>query len=74
MKIHFFLKYIPLKVARFSLVQHTKTGKMYQMTTKNDKYNASNGCKIVPMAINLETFFIPRPSKAYPNWDFGMKI
>jgi hypothetical protein len=23
---------------------------------------------------NIPTFSIPRPSKIYPNWDFGLKI
>jgi hypothetical protein len=24
--------------------------------------------------LNIPTFSIPRPSKIYPNWDFGLKI
>jgi hypothetical protein len=64
-----------IKVARFFSVQHTKTGKTYQMTIckiyqMTIKYtkctqNIPNGRKI-----HMYTIFIARPSKIYPNWDF----
>jgi hypothetical protein len=41
------------RVAKFFLVQNTKTGKMYQISTKNTKWplNISNGRKIDEMII-----------------------
>jgi hypothetical protein len=74
------------RVARFSLVQNTKTGKnipdyhkIYQITTKYTRLpqNIPNGHKIFPMAViqtkwskNLLRFSIARPSKIDQNWDF----
>jgi hypothetical protein len=41
------------RVARFFLAQHTKTGKIYQMTIKYTKWpqKIPNGCKIDQTAI-----------------------
>jgi hypothetical protein len=64
------------RVARFFLVHDTKTGKMYQMNRKCTKMvikylkstqNIPNGHEIYKHCFNL------RPSKIYPNWDFGFK-
>jgi hypothetical protein len=46
------------RVDRFFLVQHTKTGKIYQITTKYTErpYNVPNGRQIFQMAINYPTF------------------
>jgi hypothetical protein len=57
----------------FSLYNIPKWGKIYQIATK-----LSNGHKIYQMAVNIPndhrhnipTFFIPRPSQIYPNFDF----
>jgi hypothetical protein len=55
-------------------VQHTNTGKMYQVTIKYKTWpqiyqNKPNGRKIDQMAIKHTN--IARVSKIYPNWDFG---
>jgi hypothetical protein len=66
------------RVTRFFLVQHTKMGKMYQISTKYIKwsYNLSNGCKIYQVAIAHTNVF---HSKALQNTYtkvgiFGMQI
>jgi hypothetical protein len=46
----------PLRVARFFVIQYTKTGKIYQMTTK-----LQNGHKMYQHL---------RPFKICPNWYF----
>jgi hypothetical protein len=45
--------FVQIRVARFFLVQHTKTGKIYQITTKYTKWsqNIPNDRKIDQMAI-----------------------
>jgi hypothetical protein len=60
---------------RFFSVQHTKKGKIYQITLKYTKrsQNIPNGCKIDQTAINLPTSCIAIPSKIYPNWDFWIE-
>jgi hypothetical protein len=59
------------RVARFSLLQHTKTGK----NKPNDHKIYPNGHKIDQMAVkwtkwpqNIST--TTRPSNIYPKWDF----
>jgi hypothetical protein len=50
--------------------------KVYQTTPKNVYQRATKYTKW-PSNIpkwNIPTFSIPRPSKIYPNWDFGMQI
>jgi hypothetical protein len=61
-----------IRVARFFLVQYTKAGKIYQMTTK-----LTNARKIYLKVVKYSnspeyttTFAIPGSSKMYPNWDF----
>jgi hypothetical protein len=60
------------RVADFSRYNTPKWGKIYQMTTK-----VPNGHKIyhlaVKMAIKIPTSSFARPSKIYPNWDFGFE-
>jgi hypothetical protein len=58
------------RVARFFVVQHTKTGKnlpndhkIYKMAIKY----APIYLKILRMSKNIPTAFIVRPSKIYPN-------
>jgi hypothetical protein len=53
------LKRARTRVARFLLVQYTKTGKMHQMTTKCTKltYNIPNGRKIDRMATQYTNIF-----------------
>jgi hypothetical protein len=63
----------------FSLVQHTKIGPIYQMTTKYTKepLNLPNDRKIYQRAliyICVPAFSIPRPSKIYPDRDFCMQM
>jgi hypothetical protein len=56
------------RVARFFFIQNTKTGEIYQMATK-----LPNGHKLYHIEViysNVPTFFVPRPSKFYPNLDF----
>jgi hypothetical protein len=55
-------------VARFLLIQHTKTGK----NTKYIKWtqNILNGRKINQVAMKYTNIFYSRPSKIFPNWDF----
>jgi hypothetical protein len=50
--------------------------KIYQMATKYTKWpqHIPNGSKMLKMATGSPTFPVPRPSKMYPNRDFGMKI
>jgi hypothetical protein len=63
---------LDVRVARFFLVQYTKTGKMYQ-----NGENIPKGHKICQLAgkltkwpWNIPTSSIASPSKIYPNWDF----
>jgi hypothetical protein len=60
------------RVARFFLVQHTKTG---EKLTKLPK-NIPNYHKIYQRAVKyIPKFSIKRPSKTYKNiWIFGMQI
>jgi hypothetical protein len=60
------------RVARFFLVQHTKTENIYQMTTKYTKRPKStpNGCKIDQMSIKYTNIFHCKTLKNYPNLDF----
>jgi hypothetical protein len=60
------------RVARFFLVQNTKTGKYIPNDHKDTKWpeNIPNGRYIDQMAINIPTSSIARPSKIDPNWDF----
>jgi hypothetical protein len=60
------------RVARFSLVQHTKNGKIYQITT-----NIPNSNKMYQMAVKQDITYehitissIARPFNIYPNLDF----
>jgi hypothetical protein len=50
--------------------------KRYQMNTKCTKWLQiiPFGSKIYKMAIKIPTSSIARPSKIYPNGDFGLKI
>jgi hypothetical protein len=61
------IKIIGSRVARFYLVQHTKTVKTYKITTKCTKwlYNISN-----VHICNITTSSIEKTSKIYPNLDF----
>jgi hypothetical protein len=59
----------------FSCHNIPKRRKMHQIATE-----LPNEHKIYQMAVmyskwpkNIPTFYIPRPSKTYPNWDFGFK-
>jgi hypothetical protein len=59
---------LTLRVARYLLVNDTKTGKMYQMNI-----NVPNGYKIFQMAIRYIHYVFPiyvRPSKIVPNRNF----
>jgi hypothetical protein len=63
------------RVARFVLVQHTKTGKTIQNDDKmyQIKYEIKNipfGHKIDQLANKKPTSYLARPSKIYPNWEF----
>jgi hypothetical protein len=61
------------RVARFFLVQLTKTGKMHQMTTKYTylPYNILNVHSIYSKwQLNIPALSIPGPSKINPNWYF----
>jgi hypothetical protein len=67
--LHFLAAAIKKGVARFFLAQTYQNGKiipnghkLYQMAVKYSK-----------RSLNIQTFFIPRPSKIYPNWDFYLK-
>jgi hypothetical protein len=59
----------------FPWSKHPKWGKipndyrLFQMALKDKKWlqTVSNGHKIYQ---NIPTFYILRPSKIYPNWDF----
>jgi hypothetical protein len=60
---------IPISVARFFLEHNTKTGK-----------NVPNGHTISQISIKhfkwlekISTFANLRPSKSFPNWDFGFE-
>jgi hypothetical protein len=63
--------YLHTRFARFFLVQHTKTGNIYQITIKYTKWppNIPTGRKIDQMAINTKTYSIARRSRIYLNWD-----
>jgi hypothetical protein len=67
------------RVARFFLVEHTKTGKMYQnnhkiyqIATNYTKWPQTklNGNKLHQMAKNIPTLSTAKPSKIYQNRDF----
>jgi hypothetical protein len=71
--------YLPIYnrvVARFFFVQHTKTGKIYQMTIKYtkwpQKYKMAVGYTKWPK--NIPTSSIERPYKIYPHWNFWFEI
>jgi hypothetical protein len=75
---HFFSSSF-VRVARFILIKHTKNGKIYQMTITYIKWpcNIPKYTK-VPQNIpkghkNIPTSFSERPSKIYPNRDFGFE-
>jgi hypothetical protein len=53
----------------FFLIQHTKTGKIYQITVKYIKWpqNRPNGHKIYQMDQYITTSSITRPSQIYQN-------
>jgi hypothetical protein len=57
------------RVARFFLVQTYQNGPNIANYT-NRPYIIPNGRKTFQMVINIQTFFILRPSKIYPNLDF----
>jgi hypothetical protein len=60
------------RVAGFFLVQHTKRGKIHQMTTYNTKWPKIYLMvgKLTKLPQNIPTSSIVRPSKIYPNWNF----
>jgi hypothetical protein len=60
------------RVARFSMVHDTKTGKMYQINTKCTKWsqNIPNVRKIFQMEIKYFNIFHSKVRQIYPNWDF----
>jgi hypothetical protein len=58
-------------------VQHIKTGKIYQITIKYNKWpqNLPNGCKIDQKAIKIYQHFpLQVPPKSTQNRIFGLKI
>jgi hypothetical protein len=74
-EIFFAEQILTTRVARLFLVQHTKTGKIYQIIIiyPEEPQNIPNGCKIDQMVINIPTSSIARPSKIDSNWDFWFK-
>jgi hypothetical protein len=76
MKLNTVLKGSETRVARLFLVQHTKRGKIYQMTTNipnGHKLPIPIGRKISKRLQNIPTSSVARPSKIYQNWDFGFE-
>jgi hypothetical protein len=72
-ELHLLTSCRPTGAARFFLVQHTKTGK----NVPSDKQKVPNGYSIYHINTkytkwpqNIRTFWVLRPSKIYPNWDF----
>jgi hypothetical protein len=63
---------VEIGVARFFLVQNTKTGKIYQMTTKYIKWplNISNGRKIDQMVIKYINIFHSKTLQTLPKLGF----
>jgi hypothetical protein len=59
------------RVARFFLVQHTKTGKIYQMALKIYQM-AVRKDQMAKKYIGRPTSSIARPCKIYTNCDFGI--
>jgi hypothetical protein len=69
--------YMYTRVARFSWAQHTKTGKMYQMTTKFTKSpsNLPIGRKIYQIAVKYTNIFHYNTLQNLPKSGiFGLKI
>jgi hypothetical protein len=66
---------VSTRVARFFLVQCTKMGKTYQITTKYTKcpWNIPNGCKMDQMSTKYNNIFKPLPNLAKLGF-FGLKI
>jgi cytidylate kinase len=58
-----------LRVARLFLVQNTKTGKIYRITTNYTKYPQST-TKDRKSVYKIIQPLSARPSKIYPNLDF----
>jgi hypothetical protein len=56
------------------LAQHTKTGKIYQITVEYTKWpqNILNGCKTDQMAVKYTNIF--NPPKISQIWIFGLKL
>jgi hypothetical protein len=63
---------IRYRVARFFLVQLTKTGKhtKWSKTIPNSRKIFRIAVKWTKRTLNIPTFSIARPSKIDPNWDF----
>jgi hypothetical protein len=60
------------RVARFFFLQHTKTGKIYQITTKYTKCPQSvpNTCKIDQMSIKYTNIFLCKTLQKLPKFGF----
>jgi hypothetical protein len=60
------------RVARFFVIQYTKTGTIYQITTTlpNKHMHMLHGSSIFQMALKYTNISISRTSKIYPNRDF----
>jgi hypothetical protein len=67
--------FLTARVARFLMLQYTKTGKIYQITIKYSKWsqNIPNDHNIDQSAINIPTFTIARPSIIYQKRDFWLE-
>jgi hypothetical protein len=66
------IRHICYRVARFVLVQTYQNGK--NITNDHKLYkDAIYYTKYSKWSWNITIFSIPRPSKFYPNWDFGFE-